>query len=463
MKFILLVLVFLSAAVLPAQEVRVLTVQECVDIALENNYNLKLQHNDVDRAEWNYKQSFQNILPRIDLRANVGAVKQGPTKFTDNVLVGYDSSTTPATAIFDQRTIVNAGTQFDQYSATISVNWTIFDGLRTWYSIKRSSRLEDAALLDLQDKINNTVSQVRFAYSDLLKSQKLVEVRKLAVERSDEQLKKQIIAFQIGSATRLDTLKSYVSYNQDRIQYLNTGRQLKQYIYTLNTIMGVDPTREIRVADVDANQIAPLESFEVLEAMLLERNPSLQASKIRVDASGFSRNSLIAPFIPNLTLYYNYNRNSTEPGNVFTLDSEILNQYWSQSYGFSVNWNLFNGFGDYINYQKAKIDERNSEIVNYQIKDELLRKLKTAHDNYKHFVEIIEINEINLRSSKEDYRLASEKKAVGSATILEVRDSQVNLTIAEQTLVEAYFEALNARVDIDELIGTEYSVSGEKN
>jgi len=458
MRFILLVLVFLIAAVLPAQEVRVLTTQECINIALENNYNLKIQHNDVDKAEWNYKQSFQNFLPRVDLRANSGTVEQGPTQFQDNVLVGYDSTTSPPSAIFDQRTIINAGTQFDQYSATLSVNWTIFDGLRTWYSIKSSSRLEDAAFLDLQDKINNTVSQVRFAYSDLLKAQKLVEVRKLAVERSDEQLKKQIIAFQIGSATRLDTLKSYVSYNQDRIQYLNTGRQLKQYIYTLNTIMGVDPTREIRVEDVDASQIAPLETFEVLEAMLLERNPSLQASKIRVDASGYSRNSLIAPFIPNLTLYYNYNRNSTEPGNVFAFDN--WDQFWSQSYGWSVNWNLFNGFGDYINYQKAKIDERNTEIVNFQIKDELLRKLKTAHDNYQHFVEIIEINEINLRSSKEDYRLASEKKAVGSATILEVRDSQVNLTIAEQTLVEAYFEALNARVDIDELIGTEYSVSG---
>jgi outer membrane protein TolC len=48
------------------------------------------------------------------------------------------------------------------------------------------------------------------------------------------------------------------------------------------------------------------------------------------------------------------------------------------------------------------------------------------------------------------------RKTVGSATILEVIDSQVSLTRAEQTLVEAYYSALQARNQIDELIGTEY-------
>ena len=49
MKFILLVLVFLSAALLPAQKVRVLTVQECVDIALEKDISIALRIN-VDKG-----------------------------------------------------------------------------------------------------------------------------------------------------------------------------------------------------------------------------------------------------------------------------------------------------------------------------------------------------------------------------------------------------------------------------
>jgi outer membrane protein len=126
---------------------------------------------------------------------------------------------------------------------------------------------------------------------------------------------------------------------------------------------------------------------------------------------------------------------------------------------FSLNWNLFNGFSDYLNYEKAIIAERTQKLAEKQLELTLSQSLEAAFDNYRSAIEVININEANLESASEDYRLATERRAVGSATQLEVRDAQVNLTLAEQSLVEARFNALKALAQIEELTGKGYQAN----
>jgi outer membrane protein TolC len=327
--------------------------------------------------------------------------------------------------------------------------------MRSYYAIKRSYVNRDASLLDLQNKINNTVSQVRTAYLDVLKYQNLVKSKEIALDRSEEQLRKQRLAFEIGSATRLDTLKAHVSYNTDKVDLINSRNSLKQAVYTLNTILGIDPFTQLTVENIDESKLPKLEDFRELKEMVLSRNPSLKATEVRLKASTLTRKQYLSPFIPTLSFSYRYSRSHDQAKKVFLEDFDLN---WQANYGWSVSWNLFNGFADKVNYQKSKIDEINSIIKNSQTKDNLLKSLAVAYDNLKSAIQVVNINKTNLESAKEDYRLASEKKLVGSATILEVRDAQVNLSRAEQSLIEAYFNALKARAQIDELVGTEYHI-----
>jgi outer membrane protein len=98
-------------------------------------------------------------------------------------------------------------------------------------------------------------------------------------------------------------------------------------------------------------------------------------------------------------------------------------------------------------------------LAEKQLELTLSKSLEAAFDNYRSAIEVIKINEANLESASEDYRLATERRAVGSATQLEVRDAQVNLTLAEQSLVEARFNALKALAQIEELTGKGYQAN----
>jgi outer membrane protein len=451
----LLLMILLTLFMVQGQETN-LTLAKSVEMALENNPDLKIQKNTRKLAHYNYLQTYSGILPRLNLSAGGGRFTQGATTYLGDVPIGVD---TTGNAIYEQRLIEQEGSARNYYNMGLSFNWTFIDGFYSFFNIQKGILDDESAELDYLAKRNNIILDVKNKFYDALKYQKLVKVGELAIARSEEQLRKQRLAFQIGSATRLDTLKAHVSLNTDRAEYINNKNALRQAQYALNLTLGQDPGNRIRVSDNGLPHFDDNYSLDNLYAETLSSNPSLMSAEIATEAFEQASNAALTPFMPNLTFSYSYNRNQEEFGNVFTFDNIDLDRYWSSTAGISLNWNLFNGFSDYLNYEKAIIAERTQKLAEKQLELTLSQSLEAAFDNYRSAIEVININEANLESASEDYRLATERRAVGSATQLEVRDAQVNLTLAEQSLVEARFNALKALAQIEELTGKGYQAN----
>jgi outer membrane protein len=155
---------------------------------------------------------------------------------------------------------------------------------------------------------------------------------------------------------------------------------------------------------------------------------------------------------PNLSLFLNYQRSNEEIKRVYT----GYDKNWTLNYGLSISLNLFNGFQDMVNIQKSKLSERNSKVAYEESKRELMASVLQLVDNYNAYLEIIEINEENLEAAKEEFRLAEERYRIGSGTQLEVREAQVNLTRAEQTLVAAQYNARITQAQLEQSLGIIY-------
>ena len=67
--------------------------------------------------------------------------------------------------------------------------------------------------------------------------------------------------------------------------------------------------------------------------------------------------------------------------------------------------------------------------------------------------EQIGIAQTNLDAAREDLRVVSERYRVGAATILDVVTSEANLTQAEVSLVQARYNYLIARAQLEALVG----------
>jgi outer membrane protein TolC len=160
---------------------------------------------------------------------------------------------------------------------------------------------------------------------------------------------------------------------------------------------------------------------------------------------------------PRLSLYYNYSRFSEKLDVIYS----DLDQNYVSTYGVSLRFNIFNGFSDYTAIQKAKINHKSAMAEREEYKRALISDLHSYYTNYNSYLEIIELNKENLEAAQEDLRLAEERYQIGAGTSLEVREAQVNLARAEQTLIAAQYNARITLAQLDNELGLTFKKYSE--
>jgi outer membrane protein len=84
-----------------------------------------------------------------------------------------------------------------------------------------------------------------------------------------------------------------------------------------------------------------------------------------------------------------------------------------------------------------------------QVSAQLTQYLAALSTTY----EQIDIARANLAAATEDLRVQQERYRVGAATILDLLTSQTALTQAEVNVVQTRFNYLNARAQVEALVG----------
>lgn len=110
-----------------------LTIQEAVTIAMENNFDIKIASNSVAISEKNNSLANAGILPSIN-----------GTMTNNNTVV--DIVQTQANG--DERKL--DGARNSNLSYGISLNWTIFDGLRMFARHDQLKELENLSQTELK-------------------------------------------------------------------------------------------------------------------------------------------------------------------------------------------------------------------------------------------------------------------------------------------------------------------------
>ena len=102
-----------------AQEREVITKEEAIAQALENNYGIKIANNQVEIAENNQGILNSGYLPRISGQAGAGY------DLNDRLTEPEDGD------ILDQR-----GIEQNSYNASVNIDYTLFDGLGRLYNYR---------------------------------------------------------------------------------------------------------------------------------------------------------------------------------------------------------------------------------------------------------------------------------------------------------------------------------------
>jgi len=408
---------------LPAQQAEV-TLEEAVRRSLQVQPAMVQARGDARTAGASLRSSLGSFFPTLSTSGS--STRAGGTRFDPNrnQIVDLQATTT--------------------FSGSVTANMELFDGFRRLADRSASAATQDAADAGLvNQRFQVTVSTKQLFY-DALAREELVRVAAAQVRRTQQQLQISVEKLRAGSATRSDSLRSTVDHGNARIALLQAQANLATAQANLGRQIGVDePVRAVPDSTLPA-----LPDTVALRATALRTAPQVLQSESQARAARAQIGVSRASYWPSVTTSLSSSYSGSEAP--WTSTSTYGNG-WSVRFGFS--WTLFNGFTRERQlvsaFVQSDVAAARAADARRQVTAQLTQLLAAMSTTY----EQIEIARANVAAATEDLRVQNERYRVGAATILDLLTSQSALTTAEVNLVQARFNYLIARAQVEALVG----------
>ncbi len=437
-----------------AQE-ELLSKDEAMTRALENNFGIQVARNQVEIAENNSSILNSGFLPT--LAGNAGANYQRddstfefPGQFLRDPATGetqLDGSGNPVPR--PDTSLYKAEAQ--RYNAALTSSYTLFDGLGRFYTYKRLKEEYQLSSLQARETIENTLIQMFSVYFEIARLTENKNVQQQALEISKQRITRSEYAFEYGQNTKLDILNAQVDVTNDSINLLNTNQQLANAKRDLNVVLNQN-LNEVYKVDTLISFIPKLKLDEFMAQSNLnnvailqtERNLAINAYDIKVNTSGY---------LPILDLNgsYGWNLNQNAPSAFFP--GVNVNNDRSFGLGARLTWNLFDGGGTTVRVKNAKIAYQNQELLKKQVVMEVNRDIQNALAIYENRLNIFKIQEQNVLTNRNNFERSREQFQLGRITSIEFRQAQINLLNAQTNKNLAKYDAKLAELQLLQLTG----------
>mgnify|MGYP003321143755 FL=1 len=427
-------LVLLSFSIVISQTY---SLNESVQVALENKETLKASVMDLQTSKQNVKESYSTILPSLRFSSSMSE-SQFPQQTG-----GYNPSS--GEIILDQISSITSA------SSNISLSQNIYDGGVWWNTIRQAKNSYKISEEYNRQIKTNIIKGVHSAYFNYLKAAQLLDVSRSNLMSAQQQLSLAEQRFKLGSSKKTDFLKAEVRFGQARVDLVNNDAALQNAYMNLKNSMGlIGKNIDFSVEEVEAPmEIIP--EFETGFTLLQKSNPSVKAKQYQITAAEINEKIAKGARMPNISANTSVSGSSDNIGDAL---SNATNEKQRINTGLSISIPIFSGNSISTRIQKAKIsvDKQESEYLT-QLQD-LSVQLRYTIDRLKNYEEIIPINETVLESAEEDLKLAQVRYAQGSTTILEVLDSQVSVQQAKSSLIRSKYDAYIEQTNLKALLGS---------
>lgn len=411
-----------------AQEL--LKLEDAVKIALENNYEIKLAKNDLKIDETNNYIGNAGMLPSIN--ANI----------TDNNTV-LDTKQTQGDGT--ERELNNAKNMNLSYG--VSLDWTVFDGLRMFARKEQLNILQKQGEAELKLAILTKIGDVYLSYFDLVQQQQQLKALDTAIVISNERVRTAQNRYSIGKASKLEVLNAQVDLNADKSLQLKQQELFKNAKITLNQILARDVQTDFTVTEettIDKNL-----NFQELKDSSSSQNPQLQAQLLAKNSAEQQLKQVKAGRYPTLriTSGYNFTRSEASLGFITQSSGKGFN------YGFAATVPIFNGSQQNRNEKIAKIQVENATLILEQQKLNLETQLNTSYQSYLINLELIKVEEKNLEIAEQNLDITLSKFKIGTITPIEFRTAQQNFIDAKVRYSNVLYLTKIHEISLKELAG----------
>ncbi|AOZ98085.1 TolC family protein [Flavobacterium commune] len=408
----------------------VLTIEDALKTALENNYDIKIAANNLKVNQTNNTIGNAGMLPTLTANVvdnnNIQNLSQIRLDGTENSLNNAKNNS------------LNYG---------VSLGWTIFDGMSMFAKREQFQELQKLGESQLKLSILTKIADVYATYFDLVQQQQQLAALDSTLVISNQRLTLAQNRFSIGKASKLEVLNAQVDLNTDKVTLLKQKELFANTKILLNQILARDTKIDFQVStifNVDAHL-----KLDELSNLAQKQNPQLQAQIINKRVAELQLKQVKATRYPTIRVNTAYNFSETESSLGFVTQSSSR----GFNYGLSASLNLFDGFAQHRNEKIANLAIENAKLQIEQQNLNLETQLATAYQTYLTNLELIKLEETNQAIAKQNLAITLDKFHIGTITTLEFRTAQLNFVNATVRYTNAQFQAKLSEIALKELAG----------
>ena len=441
MRTILLsAIILLSATLLSAQDVKVvkLSLQECVQMAIDRNINVQSTRIDSEKSGHKVSETRAALLPKININGSFTDYIEKSVTLLPGEIVGR-----PGTNI-----AAEMGTQFNT-SAGITINQVLYNQTALT-ALKLSEKMENISSLSIEkasEELAAEVSKLYFLSLTTAKQKILIEENIARTKRLSDIVK---ILVDNGMGKKVDYQRISVSLENLYTHLSNTEATLEQQLNMIQYMLVIPIEENIILTDTTempllSHMSVKFDFSDHIDIQLLESQKEINQLNQKIITAGY---------LPSLSFVgqYAYQGYREDFENYFRNSPE--NKWYSSSYiGISLSIPIFDSFEKRSKSRQAKLDYQKTVLRIDDTKERFGVIYQNALNNYKNHKTNVERQKKNIELAETVYQETTLKYREGLASMSDVLQDEMGLSNSQSAYLSALYNYREAELNIMSLNG----------
>ena len=437
-KLYLIIFLLIVPVILQAQS-RTITLEEAIQIALENNYQLKQAENNRSLADTRVRSAQADFLP--NLSAGLSGNRNVGRQFIQEDLS------------FDDRTTYSLG-------GSINSSVTVFNGFSNIANLRRAEADRSSDELQLQRLRENIMFNTASRYLQVVLNEELLKIAQSTLLASESQLEQVMAQVEVGARPIVDLYNQESAVASDELTVIQRENALDVSKAQLIRIMQDDSISDIETSmpTVEELSLVPvdLDLYDLIQAALTRRS-DFRAQEYDIESNRQNYRIARAQFLPTVNasagISARYSDQFSFMGESVPFADQFFDQNVTRNLGFNIQIPIFTRWNTRTTVQAAHVQLRNSELQLDNVRFQISEEVRQAYSDYQSIVKELESTEKALRAAERAYETEQQRYEVGSSTLIELNLANANYVQAQSNRIQAIYNFVFQEQLLDYFLG----------
>jgi outer membrane protein len=426
----------------------ILTVDQAVELAIQNNLQHRLAEEEVKVAEAKVAQAKTGYRPKVTLSGGIARLNQMPDLVElGRKLAALNNALAPLVNSLTSSNIMSLTEGPDDgltyYSLNLQIQQPLYTGGKLTALNKQAQNNQEYSQLNLDSVEQDLICEVKKAYYQVYQAGQMLRTMDEAVASMENHVKEAGLYYQAGMVPQLDVLRSEVKLADLRQKRLAVQNGLDLAKVYFNFVLGVDQDRQYRF--VDEVVYTPFEQdLAACRQTALVNRTELKAAQAKVAMAENQVKVVQSGKKPLVALVAEGDRTATQP---FEDDPDL-------SIGLVAKYNLVDGGMVKHQIAAAEATVRQARTAVELTARGINLEVEQAYRNLQNALEMIAVAKKVLSQAQETVRMAGVSYQAGLSTALELIDAETGLTQAKTNYHQALSSYQIALAQLERAIGT---------